>query len=424
MTRARGVVGRAALVLIACGLALTMAPPAWSAETQKKVVRFEYGKDKAAWFWQHQIDEEVAPPQPPPDPIPDPTGGRIRFPNPQQPDTLPVAVVNGEHDRVSALQFDVFSRGVTLGSEITRFVVTIEEGTDRNEQPSFNEESARIEACRNAEFFAESGQPPDQWESRPDVDDSACVEGKRKASGDTAKWTFDLTDLAEPWGEDPFSNFGVTLLGIIGEGSGPADSWQVNLKIPARDRDPGPLEPEDRDDYKETRNRVRVDLAFVPGEPIVAPLPPPPPPAVSDVAGTGFDSTTDFTSVEGFNDQTPTFTEAGSDVPAQPASTPVAANLPRPRMPGYVWALLPIGLLALGAVRSVVVDPAGGTRPDGVIASIRRRNSERRGASLRQPRDPYATVWAATRRSLRGLGRSFSNAKQFFSTSVRSVKKR
>ncbi|HEX2030239.1 MAG TPA: hypothetical protein VHL78_02395, partial [Actinomycetota bacterium] len=72
--------------------------------------------------------------------------------------------------------------------------------------------------------------------------------------------------------------------------------------------------------------------------------------------------------------------------------------------------LLPVGLLALGAVRSVVMEPAGGTRPDGVIAAIRRRNLERRGAPLAAAGSPLGNAVGALGRGVTRTGRSVARA--------------
>src|SRR5204862_2491605 len=64
------------------------------------------------------------------------------------------------------------------------------------------------------------------------------------------------------------------------------------------------------------------------------------------------------------------------DTGSGPAPAPQAepASVPTVRFPWYVWILLPIGLLAVAAVRSILFERAGGVRPGGVIASIRARN--------------------------------------------------
>jgi hypothetical protein len=151
-------------------------------------------------------------------------------------------------------------------------------------------------------------------------------------------------------------------------------------------------------------DRLVAVMSFVPGEleiieppdvPTVLPTGGAPAPVTPSTSfgptgtGTGFDTAAP-----------PTDTEE-----APPSDIPVATGRPTgPQMPGYVWALLPVGLLALGAVRSVVLEPGAGARPDGVIAAIRRRNLERRGIALREVRQNPLT--GALRGARRGLSRS------------------
>lgn len=416
MTRARGVLARAALVLAGCGLVLAIAPPAWAAKTVK--IRFEYGLDRESWFWKHQRDEQVEPPVDAPPPAPS-LNQRVR-PNTQRPvpdDSLPVEAVRGEHEMISALAFDIASRGVTLGSEITEFKLFIQESTNNQEMRSVRADAAKIEACRitgswPARYNDPRGSDGQEWNTAPEYDETACVLGKREAPPDTAPvWTFNLTEIAEPWGENPFDNQGVMLVSRFPKDAGPDETWHVQLKIPTRDRGATP-----EDEYKMTLDRVLVTMRFEPGEPEV--IIPPPPPAVSPAGGvpppvtpsTSFGGGGSFggagsgISTTGDTDQAPPESEGGA--------TTVAATRPTgPRMPSYVWALLPIGLLALGAVRSVVVEPGGGTRPDGVIAAIRRRNLERRGGVLREARHhPLRHALSAAGQGVTRSGRAVAEA--------------
>jgi hypothetical protein len=107
-------------------------------------------------------------------------------------------------------------------------------------------------------------------------------------------------------------------------------------------------------------------------------------------------------------------------------ATPVAAARPSsgPKLPPYVWLLLPVGLLALAAVRSVVLEPVGGARPDGVIAAIRRRNFERRGGPLRDLSDPLSRFMVVSRQALDSARRGLRGAGRGISSVVRRVRKR
>ena len=413
-----GVITRAAVVVAACGVAAMVAPPAVAAETVK--IRFEYGLDRESWYWQQQFDEQIEPPVNPPPPAP-PLNQRVRA-NTQRPvpeDSLPVEVVNGEHQMISALAFDLSTRGVTLGSEITRFVLYLEESTNRQEMPNIRAEEAQIEACRiidswPARYNDPRGADGQHWDDHPGFDENACVPGERDAQEGTAPiWTFDLTEIAQPWGQNPFDNQGVMLVSALPEEPGPSETWHVQFKIPARDRGATA-----ENEYQMSKGRLLVDMAFILGEPEVIappPLPPPPPsgPAISPSTSFGSTGSDDFETAA-----PPTTTDTEDEAVAE-TGAPVAATEPAaPQMPGYVWALLPLGLLALAAVRSVVLEPAGGTRPDGVIAAIRRRNVQRRGAPLREPGDPLSAAMAATTRALKRAGRGVSQTATKLTRSV------
>jgi hypothetical protein len=349
---------------------------------------FEYGIDIASWYWERQQDSEVT--TPPGIPLPVPVSQRVRLPNPQRPETLPVGVYQGAHERMAAIRFDLTERGVTPGSDINKAVLFIEESQDRNEHPSVRPETAKIEACLLTDLL--SAGENEQFEDRPaySEEETDCVDGKREVAVGTttvaAVWTFDLTKIAEGWGKDPFGNNGVMLLAVL---QNTGETWQVNLKLPTKDSTATP-----ENDYELTKNRARLQLDFVAGdEPLIPKVPTTKPAAPTSTGGSTGGSTgtvgaigpsTDLTGASGGGGFPPVGTDVPADTPALP-TTPQAISQPQPtepRLPGYVWLLIPAGLLALAAVRSVVLEPVGGTRADGVIAAIRRRNAERRGGTL------------------------------------------
>jgi hypothetical protein len=400
-----------AALLAAAALTVAVAGPASAAE--KGQHPFRYGTDVSSWYWEKQLDEEVTPPVTLPPPVP-PVSQRVRLPSPQRPDTLPVGVFEGVHERMAAIKFDLSERGVTPGSTINEIVLRIEESADKNEQPSVNVGAAKIQACVILDVL--SGGENERFADRPAYSESDCVEGARESPPAPAAplWTFDLKTLAEPWGQDPFANNGLMLLGIL-EGGGPSETWQVNLKIPARDDD-----GTEANEYEETKGRTTLTLDFVPGEDPAVPgggsLDAGAPGGASGGSGSiggtfGGAPSTDLSGAGG-----PPVTPAASDTPA--TATPVAAVAPpEPRMPAFVWLLIPLGLMALSAVRSVVLEPAGGPRPGGVIEAIRLRNAERRGGALRAPADPLLAAASALvalgrrgRAAGRGLGRRLASA--------------
>jgi hypothetical protein len=414
------VLARGVVVLAAAGLCLipTASASAGGQQGPKSVSStFEYGQDVASWYWNRQIDQEATTPTPLPPPIP-PVSQRVRLPSPQCSETLPVGVNRGQHERMAAVRFDLVERGVTLGSEIKKLTLSIEEGTGteacankRREQPSFHPELAKIQACLLQDLLSQGEN--ERFEDRPKYSEADCAEAKREVpAGKPPVWKFDLTKIAQPWGTDPFSNNGLMLLGVIPPGS--TETWQVNLKIPVRDS-AGSTDPA-------TKQRASIELEFVPGEE----------PTFETTGGEDLDAgastiggttgtigttstgtvapSTDLTGSGAGSPVIPGTDTTTEEPPTTAATAPVASTTPEPRLPAYVWLAIPLGLLALSAVRSVVLEPVGGPRPDGVIAAIRRRNAERRGGVMREATDPMARLVGATRRGAVAAGRHLAAA--------------
>ena len=374
-----------------------LSPGAALAATEK--ARFEYGVDRVSWYWNKQLDEEAGG-----EPLP--VSQRVRVRNPQNPDTLPVSVEQGKLERISAIFFDLSGRGVIAGSSIQKAVLTLTESSDGNEQPAFNSQGKAIQACRIDDYWP--GGEAEKWDTAPPYDETTCVEGKRREAKPGEKeirpptWTFDLTQLAQPWGQDPVTNNGVMLVGALPENPGPTDTWQINLKIPARDRDVTPM-----DEYKETRDRALLSLAFTPGSGSALA----PGGGVTLDSGSSFAPSTDLGAGSADLAEPEPPAPAAKPKPAQPATTPAGSF--RPKAPWFVWFLVPAGLLALSAVRSAVLEPAGGPRPDGVIAAIRRLNAERHGRPLAEATSgpsPLRRALAAAGAPFLAVGRAGSRA--------------
>jgi hypothetical protein len=397
---------RGLLVLAAALLCVAVAGPA---QAKEEKINFLPGVDVSSWYWVQQVDEEVTTPDevtiPPPVP---PASQRARLPSPQRPDTLPVGLRQGEQEKKAAIKFNLLERGVTEGSQIKKLLLFMEESPDRNEQPQVRPELAKIQACRITEFLTQG--EVERFEDAPKVDDKDCVDGTRElgSGGAAAVWTWDLTKMADAWGKNPFENYGVMLLGTG------TDTWQVNLKVPRKD-----TPAEEGDQYELTKERAFVSIDYIPGEPVEipeAPEVPVAPPAPSS-SGTGtVPSSTDFgtsgspvvgpsTDLVGNGEIPGAETAPPEGVPTEQAGflTPQAQG---PRMPAYVWLIIPLGLLGLAAVRSVVLEPVGGPRPDGVISAIRRRNAERRGGALVTSQGPLARATSGFKRS---VGEGFSS---------------
>jgi hypothetical protein len=423
--------GRGLAVLLVAGLGLSLAGPVLAAKPKKGTHHYEYGKDITAWYWKEQTDQPVAPPAPLPPPVP-PVEPRVRLPNPQRPDTIPVAVNQAQHERMSAIKFELSERGVTPGSTIKKLILSIQESQDRNEHPSFRPETAKIQACRINDVLAPGDA--ERFEERPPFAEKDCVEGKREvpAPPNPPVWRFELTKISDPWGKDPFSNNGVMLIGVI-QGGGASETWQVNLKIPSRD-DPG-TQP---DEYDQTKQRASIELEFEPGEdpgtaakkgskkgvPLDTGVSTGPATGGIPSAGSGFTPSTDLA-----GSSTGGFPGSAAPAPASPSppaqTTPVAQTGPaEPRLPAYVWLLIPVGLLALSAVRSAVLEPVGGPRPDGVIAAIRRRNAERRGGPLREVTDPLARFTASLSHGTRAAIRTTAAGARSLGRLVRRARPR
>jgi hypothetical protein len=332
---------------------------------------------------------------------------RLRLPNPQAPDTLPVAARGGRDDRISGIRFDLLAHGVPRGATITRFVLTIAEGNEtdeRSEQPEFNNDKKVIEACPITSGWTQGAA--ELWKDRPQTRGDGCVVGVRhKARPPT--WTFDLTALARDWARNPFlHNDGVMFVPVM-RGTQPGHrTWQVNLKIPSRD-DP---KTKQVDEYQRTRGRTSVTITFTRPEPRNQT-------GSGGFGGSGSGSGTvnggsnPFGApIGGGGSGT---VKGGSNPPPPfptPAPTPTAGGgggsdgttltspppIPTVRFPWYAWVLLPVAILCLAAVRSVLFEQTrAGVRPNGVVSSIRERNA----TAGRAPQGAMAALLARARKA-------------------------
>ena len=356
---------------------------------------FQFGLDKTSWFWKEQADQSVPG-----------TGERLRLPNPQSDDTLPVTAKQGRYDRLSAIYFDLIGHGVPVGARITRAVLTIEEGTGQNqnvEQPEYNVQSKVIEACAIKPVWAEGSA--ELWNTLPSFKNKECVKGVRHQAL-VPRWTFDLSRLARKWAISAFlHNNGVMLVPVI-KGNKPNDTnWQVNLKIPDRDNS----KTAGIDEYRKTRGRAFMSVTYEKPKPPKARNPNPnpqspyvPPPYVPPASGSG--GGTNITGappiggvgIPPYGGSGPVVT-GGSNPSAPSVSSPTTGSgssgsgngssstptvtlaspppVPTVRFPWYAWIVLPVALLCVAAVRSVLFEQSGaGIRPQGVIESIRTRN--------------------------------------------------
>jgi hypothetical protein len=398
---------RGLLVLAAVLATLAIAGPV-QAKTEK--INFVPGTDISSWYWERQVDEEVTTPVPLPPPIP-PASQRARLPSGQyQPTTLPVAVYNGQPERMAAIRFDLTERGYIDGTKYKELLLFIEESADRNEHPQVSPETAKIQACQILDFLAQGEN--ERFKDAPKYDDKDCVEGTRDATpgAPAAVWTFDLTKIAQDWGASSFDNNGVMLVPVL-EAS---KTWEVHFKVPQKENP-----TVEGDQYEATKERAFVTLDAIPGEPLeipdvpteteTAPLPSSSSSGTSTIPSSGITGSPILPSTDlGGTTNIPGAEATAPAVPSEQAAfTPLDTE---PRMPSYVWLAIPLGLLALSAVRSVILEPVGGPRPDGVISAIRRRNAERRGGAIAAQRGgAFSRMSGGLRRGARGVGRALGS---------------
>jgi hypothetical protein len=345
---------------------------------------FQYGLDKTSWYWREQT-EQIVPG----------TGERLRLPNPQSADTLPVAAKGGRFDRISAIDFDLIGHGVPARARITRAVLTMDEGTVQNqsvEQPEYNVRGKVIEACPVTSGWARGSA--ELWSHRPSFKSRGCVKGVRHRAL-VPRWTFDLSRMAKTWALSPHRNHGVMLVPVIKKTTKNDNNWQVDLKVP----DKNSSRTTGLDEYRRTRGRTFVAVTFEKPKPKPRPTPrstfvPPYVPPGSG-GGTNITGTPPIGGVGnpfgpgpsvtgGANPSAPSGPSpsatgngsGGSESTSTPAVTLTSPRpVPRARFPWYAWVVLPVALLLVAAVRSVIFEQTrAGIRPEGVIASLRKRN--------------------------------------------------
>ncbi|WP_026922903.1 hypothetical protein [Glycomyces arizonensis] len=344
-------------------------------------IQFEYGIDGVSWYWSRQIDETLELGQ-----VVQP----IELPNPQAATTMPVAVEFGEASKVAALQFNLAERGVPEGATVTDFTLTVAEGDDAGDSPTFNPAQHLVQACPITEAWS-SGEA-EMWDVRPPVGDD-CVKGERAEPDPEAvaeaegledfqvplpTWTFDLSESAKDWALDPFANYGVMFMPVLDDAT-PIDLWQVNLKLPLRDASETPT-----DEYEATVDRLSATFAY---EPPTATAPTEP------AGGTGGDLSGGATGGSsggggggGGGGSTGADPEPEADEAASTeAITPAAFEPVEPRMPWYVWTLIPAALVGAYLLHTLMGTTTAATTGGGAIDRIRAHNLARRGWALPVP---------------------------------------
>lgn len=151
-------------------------------------------------------DNPLAPPPAPP--APDVPAG-----------TLPVTVVAGKMQRISALEFAVKGEP---GATVDKLELALRETS----APALagNAAAAIIHACPVTEAFWVGGEN-NPWKNRPDHDCEGKAVGVREATG---LWRFDLTAVASRWlAEDFTGSRSVVLVGAEADAAGAPLTFQV-----------------------------------------------------------------------------------------------------------------------------------------------------------------------------------------------------
>ena len=136
---------------------------------------------KTGWWWsanETPLDETtLSPPQTAPPNVPK--------------GALPVSAVNGEPEKISAIEFKIAAKKGALAKS---FVLALRESKEPG--ANANQEQAKVAACPITDVFWADGQAA-KWNARPAYDcDSGMVLGERAKNG---IWRFDLTSMAGLW---------------------------------------------------------------------------------------------------------------------------------------------------------------------------------------------------------------------------------
>ena len=388
-----------ATALISSSILVLGPSPAQAAKAEPAI-------SSLAWWWEDATSEERE--------VPGVGTVTIETPNPFCPSAgsgtgseqcaegrLPIEVRNGDYEqqnKISALGFDMTL--IPVGSEVNKFTVTLreaKEGCYDKEKPDddptndtceetspINVGKHQLQACVVNAFFGDAEARPykevpkyectnaDPMATRKEVDSD------KDGPGSNFYWTFDLTDYAKKWTAKFSAVTGIMLVGVpitTGEGDNAeqdSDSWRVVLAGP------------------KFQNGVTTSIDYIPAEdPVFPPTDPgttdPGTGIPTDPGTTGFDTGVTETGDTGLPETGDTGDAgAGAEETPAPANTelPAVAQAPEvEELPGYMWLALLAGLVGFSLVRSVVIEKTTGIRPDGVLATIHRLNTERTGAS-------------------------------------------
>jgi hypothetical protein len=199
----------AAALLVALSTPIAFASPA---EAKKAEPGKQRGGDVVQTGWWSRTNEPL------------PETGLLAPPNVPAPaapaGTLPVAVANGEPERISAVELKL--AGQPDGT-VDVLQLALQESAEKGSQIS--PELARIMACPVTESFWVGGENS-PWKNQPEYDcDALAAPGERSKDG---VWTFDLTFLAAEWLARGYrSSTAVVLVGEKAGDTGEPLSFQV-----------------------------------------------------------------------------------------------------------------------------------------------------------------------------------------------------
>jgi len=283
---------------------------------------------------------------------------------------LGVALKDGSSDMRSYIRFDASS--IPPNATIESFVVTLTvsdpdpqgghverhlefAGTNGHPPATVNQSAAGILACAVTEgWFTAEGDPPSTTmvkRARPETGDTTTeIEETRNepfsdcslnATGeplpDLKTWRFDITKIAQAWSSGVLRNEGIALLPVD---RGVRPTWIVEFHGPVLEIVDPAGEPVDAVTDKEAATAA---VSFGPPPPDDPGPPPPPPPPLPPLPP-----------------PPPVFPEPQPDpgAPPPPAEPP---QVLRPvavggdaQTPGWLFGLIPIGLLGLGLTSSAI----------------------------------------------------------------------
>ena len=161
---------------------------------------------KTGWWWKANEtaldDTTVAPTTPGPPNVPK--------------GTLPVSAVNGDPEKLSAIEFKIAAK---KGSLVESFVLALRESKEPG--ANVNQEQAKVAACPVTDVFWADGQSA-KWNARPTYDcDFGLALGERSKDG---VWRFDLTSMAGLWLSP--TNTSAPAVVLVEQGEAP-ESFQV-----------------------------------------------------------------------------------------------------------------------------------------------------------------------------------------------------